>query len=85
MSLDLAAFIIGSIGLWRLRVKDRNAFIIFTVSNVIWFSYGLEVGSYPMLGMNIVYVFFNVLGYIKWRKDDKSAKEAGPYSVRIVR
>ena len=84
MSLDFGAFLITCIGLWRLRVKDKGAFLVFSVSSAMWMWHGVTINSFPLTAMNTVFFAFNGAAWWQWRRDEQKDKPVRTVSVRAL-
>lgn len=73
MPLDWGAFILCTIALFLLRVKDKRAFLLGIIVDALWFWFGYEIGSIAVMLMNVVFFGMHVSAYLKWRKDEGGA------------
>jgi nicotinamide riboside transporter PnuC len=48
--------------------KKRSSFIIWLVSNCLWFAYDLYIGAYAQSALFLVYIGLAIWGIASWRK-----------------
>jgi len=56
------------IGLWLLGDKKRIAFMIFNACQLLIIYSAITTKSWGILAMSIIYIVFNIINFIKWRK-----------------
>jgi hypothetical protein len=56
-------------GLLFLIYKNRIGFIFHIAGNILYISYGLDKDIWCIVFLNVLFIFMNSSGYIKWRED----------------
>ena len=65
------ALILTLIGLYFNIYKSKISFIVWTLSNIFWVYIGYKTRVYPQCIAFIILSLSNIIGYIKWRNDER--------------
>ena len=52
------------LGLLLAVYKKKEAFAIFMIPNIYWIGYTIVHKTYPMTAVQIIYIIFNIWGYL---------------------
>jgi nicotinamide riboside transporter PnuC len=66
-------FLFSMCGQLLIIYKNRYAFIIWNIGNVIWLYLAIKNNDLAQVFMFIIYIIINVVTFIKW-KNKKTAK-----------
>ena len=66
--VDWLAMILTLIGIYLLGDKKRVGFMVHILGNFLWAILGIMTMSIALMIANVVYLFFNIRGYQKWKK-----------------
>jgi nicotinamide riboside transporter PnuC len=72
---NILAPLMGCIGILALSYKLKIGFIVFFVVELCFFYIGYESSQWGICMMAIIYFFFNIFGYCKWRAEEISNSE----------
>jgi hypothetical protein len=64
--VDWAIFVFTLLQLWLLGEKKRSAWIAGGLIAMASGTLGWMIGSFALVLMNIVFLFFDIWNYIKW-------------------
>lgn len=65
--LDWLAMLMSLLFLYYIGSKKRYAFILGIIGNVVWIFINFLAQIWPGVILNIILIFLNVRGYIKWK------------------
>ena len=65
--VDWLIFIFTLLQLWLLGEKKRSAWIAGGVIAIAAGVLGWMIGSFALVLMNIVFLFFDIWNYVKWK------------------
>ncbi len=71
---DWAAMATTFLAVYMLGNHSRWGFIVFMVSNACWIVVGVLAASQAMIWGNAIFLFVNLRGWIKWRRDAAAGK-----------
>lgn len=76
--LSVIATVFSLSGNLLVNYKKRSGFIIWTIANILWIYVNIisELNISQCI-MFLCYGALNVMGFIKWRKEDKKDKIGG--------
>lgn len=64
--LQLIAFVSGVMGQWLIAKRSRNAFVAWTISNIVLIVFSATVGAWWLLAMYCVYLAGSVFAWWRW-------------------
>jgi nicotinamide riboside transporter PnuC len=69
--IDMIGYVATALQLFGVYLNTKHKIIcwtIWTISNVIWITYGILAGTMPVIVINICFAALNVYGFTQWRK-----------------
>ncbi len=66
--IDWIATALTIVSVYMMGDKNRWAFIIAVISNILWIIFSVITGQIPLLITNIVLLVMDIRGLIKWSK-----------------
>ena len=55
-----------------IMFKKKSGWLIWILGNILWIVYNfISEFNFPMVLMYLVYIALNVMGFIRWLKQDK--------------
>lgn len=64
--MDWLAAIIELIGGWLLGNKDRLAFVLLLICNILWIYVAITKGVYGLLLVVVPAIIINIRNFMKW-------------------
>ena len=64
--VDWLIFVFTLLQLWLLGEKKRSAWIAGGMIAIASGTLGCMIGSFALVSMNVVFLFFDIWNYIKW-------------------
>ena len=61
--------LLNALGLYLAVLKRKEAFLVFTVTNVYWFVYHVLYRSYHFCPVLVMYQVLNTWGYFRWKRE----------------
>ncbi|GFZ83330.1 hypothetical protein GCM10011403_28670 [Pseudohongiella nitratireducens] len=68
--VDWVAMVLTLTAIYLLGNKSRYGFITMMGGNSCWVALGILTGSLGLIAANVVFLFMNLRGYLKWGQDD---------------
>jgi len=75
--LSVISTVFALTGNLLVNYRKKFGFIIWSISNVTWILYNFVILPEPnwsMVVMYVIYLIFNIMGYIMWSKTDQWEK-----------
>jgi len=66
--MDWIAMLFGFYGTYRLGLKDRNAFILLSISICCWLIFGITVKSIPLIISGVINLTLHIRNYKLWKE-----------------
>jgi surface polysaccharide O-acyltransferase-like enzyme len=67
--LQVGAFFSGVAGQWLIAKKSMNAFLAWTVSNVLLIGFSVATHAWWLLAMYVVYLVGSLLAWRQWYRE----------------
>ena len=64
--LGYIAIIFIVVGLYTLGNKKIYSWLLQFIGEVFWIIYSIEIGSFPLLIANIIFIILVLRGFYKW-------------------
>ncbi|MEL6330644.1 MAG: YgjV family protein [Planctomycetota bacterium] len=74
---DWAAMVFTFLSLYRLSEHKRDGFVWGLAAGLAWTAFNITVPSVAGILANVVFIYMNGRGYLKWRKDARDAPVSG--------
>lgn len=68
--LDWVAMLFAFASVYLLGNRKRVGFVLFILSNFVWIAVGFLADSSGMIGGNLIFLFINARGWLKWKSEE---------------
>ncbi len=72
--MDWIAGLIELIAIWTIGNKNRKAFLLFIIGNILWSYIAIKTELYGLLLVTFPAILLNIRNYYKWQNKENQRK-----------